>query len=276
MSQVNIIVLIFYIGLLNSHAQINSISTHYELAELPHGDGIIVEVFDSTIIDENKYNNDNVIFKVGSSFKYKYEHRTKTDELKYFRNDTVGWLFVDADKENSATIKYVTISVASGNTMAAMDLDYDQTCLNYKLDRGYGHSMSGVIENEANVWMHPPRSDYFKILQLNPYPYIKAPYELGAKWDWKLKIGAYYWMDIRWKTWEGNIENNYQYEITDKCILETVIGNIECFIIDATAKSRLGDTKLRAYFNEKLGFVKLDYVNIDGSQTNLELVEYIE
>jgi len=49
-------------------------------------------------------------------------------------------------------------------------------------------SMSGTIENEGNVWIHPPRDNYFKIIELNPFPYIKAPYNIGAKWAWKLKI----------------------------------------------------------------------------------------
>ena len=128
--------------------------------------------------------------------------------------------------------------------------------------------MSGAIENEANVWIHPPRDKYFKILELNPFPYAKAPYEIGTKWTWNLGI-VDHWADERWKVWEGQIENEYDYEITNKRTLKTGIGEIECFVIESNAKSRIGETKLTAYFNTEYGFVKLDYTNIDGSKTNL-------
>ncbi|MGO3182768.1 MAG: hypothetical protein ACTIJ9_08055 [Aequorivita sp.] len=113
------------------------------------------------------------------------------------------------------------------------------------------------------------------ILELNPFPFIKAPYKVGNSWDWWLGIGSQ-WGDERWKTWEGGIENQYFYEITKKKIIETEFGKLECFIIESTAWSELGETKLTAYFNEKYGFIKLNYINIDGSKTNLELIEYSE
>jgi hypothetical protein len=153
--------------------------------------------------------------------------------------------------------------------------DYNQTAVVYKCGNDKGFSMSGAIENEANVWIHPPRDKYFKILELNPFPYAKAPYEIGTKWTWNLGI-VDHWADERWKVWEGQIENEYDYEITNKRTLKTGIGEIECFVIESNAKSRIGETKLTAYFNTEYGFVKLDYTNIDGSKTNLELTEYAE
>jgi len=42
-------------------------------------------------------------------------------------------------------------------------------------------------------------------------------------------------------------------------------------VIDSKAKSNLGETELIAYFNEAFGFVKLEYTNIDGTKTYLEL-----
>ena len=85
-----------------------------------------------------------------------------------------------------------------------------------------------------------------------------------------------HWADERWKVWEGKIENEYEYEITDKRTLKTDLGEIECLVIESNAKSRIGETKLTAYFNPEYGFVKLDYTNIDGSKTNLELTEHSE
>ena len=71
--------------------------------------------------------------------------------------------------------------------------------------------------------------------------------------------------------WKGGIENNYEYEIVDKKNISTKLGNLECYIVNAKAKSRIGETELISYFNFKYGFVKLEYKNIDGTKTILEL-----
>ncbi len=77
--------------------------------------------------------------------------------------------------------------------------------------------------------------------------------------------------DKRWLEWKGGIENVYDYEIKENKIISTKLGNLECYIIQATAKSRIGETELISYFNSKFGFVKLEYKNIDGTKTVLEL-----
>jgi len=244
----------------------------YELVS--DGVSIIVESFDSNVVDENKYNHDNAVFKVGTEFIYTYEHITTENKVQYFKktNDSRSWQFIDQDSLDSTEVKTVKISVADGNPMSEHNPNYNQTNLKYRFDNEIMYSMSGVIENEANIWMHPPRSSYFKILEINPFPYIKAPYEIGNKWKWNLKIGDS-WADERWKKWEGSIENKCKYEIINKTKLETKLGELECYVIKSNAKSRIGQTELTAFFNEKFGFVKLNYTNIDGTKTNLELIE---
>lgn len=130
--------------------------------------------------------------------------------------------------------------------------------------------VTGAIENEVNTWIHPPRSSFFQILELNPFPYIKAPYKVGTKWNWKLEIGDH-WSDKRWLEWKGRIENNYDYQITEQTTVSTKVGDLECFVIKAKAKSRIGETELISYFNPDYGFIKLEYKNIDGTKIVLEL-----
>lgn len=240
-------------------------------------DGILVEKFDSTYVDENKYNTNNIVFKPGTSFTYAFEHLTAAGEPLYFKinPDRESWDFVEAESTDSTTIKSVIIQVMGGNPMAQFVPDYNQTAIAYILVEGAPFSMSGVIENEANVWVHPPRDHYFKILELNPFPYIKAPYTVGTEWTWDLKIGSQ-WGDRRWKTWEGNIDNKYQYKITDEVILETAIGDLECLVIESSAVSKIGQTALVAYYHPEYGFVQLNYTNIDGSKTNLVLTEHLK
>ena len=275
MKLTNILFFLFLVAFANCQSKSNQVEKNYEL--FADDDGILVEKFDSTIVDENKYNHNNIIYKVGNSFKYKFEHITPQGKINFFKviNDQSGWEFVEFKNTDSTTITFVVIEVANGNPMAEHIPDYNQTGLIYKSGYEKGYSMSGAIENEENVWIHPPRDKYFEILELNPFPYIKAPYEIGTKWTWHLGIGDH-WADGRWKLWNGKIENKYEYNITDKRTLKTDLGEVECFVIESNAKSRIGETKLTAYFNPKFGFVKLDYTNIDGSKTNLELTELVE
>ena len=132
---------------------------------------------------------------------------------------------------------------------------------------------SAIIENDEEVWVHPPRDFFFKILQINPYPYIKKPFKKGLKWTWELKIGGR-WGDKRWKEWTGNITNIASYEIVGDTLLPTKAGKIKCYIVQSSAKSEIGTTYLTSYFNPIFGFVKLDYTNIDGSKIILDFIEW--
>ncbi|MDF1546290.1 MAG: hypothetical protein P1P88_00620 [Bacteroidales bacterium] len=155
--------------------------------------------------------------------------------------------------------------------------DYNQTVISYKYPQVNGDrkfsSSTGVIENEKNVWMHPPRDRFFRILEINPFPFIQAPYEIGNKWNWSLGIGSF-WGDERWKNWNESIENQYDYEIVGKEKIKLEIGEVECYIIESIARSSIGQTRLTAYFNMEIGFVKLDYTNIDSTRTVLELIDF--
>lgn len=112
----------------------------------------------------------------------------------------------------------------------------------------------------------------FGVLELNPFPFIMMPYEVGHQWSWTLKkIGSFYG-DPRWGEWEGTIDNVVRYEITDEIVLGTRLGDLDCFVIEAVGRNPLGESHLTAYFNMRHGFVRLDYINIDSSKLVMELV----
>lgn len=50
------------------------------------------------------------------------------------------------------------------------------------------------------------------------------------------------------------------------------VGKLNCAEIRSVAKSDLGETSLTSYFNEEHGFVRLEYVNIDGSKMLINCV----
>jgi hypothetical protein len=49
------------------------------------------------------------------------------------------------------------------------------------------------------------------------------------------------------------------------------MGELECWVVEGIATSELGATGLISYFNENLGFVKMDFINIDKSKLILEM-----
>lgn len=101
-----------------------------------------------------------------------------------------------------------------------------------------GYEKTGLVENEKNVWVHPPRTNFFSMLEFNPFPFIMSPYEIGNKWTWSLNIGSQ-WADKKWKTWDGQITNLYTYEIIDKKVVPTKLGNLECYIVMELQKAEL-------------------------------------
>lgn len=247
-------------------------------------DGIYFEVFDTSVQDDSRYNWNNEVFKEGVTFKYDFYHLNESGEKFLFelrktadkREDD--WHFVPYEERDSNTIQQFTIKVLTGvNSMTQYVPEYDQTVIlfNYYTTTGKKAtlgSMSGAVENEKNIWIHPPRDRYFRILELNPFPFIYKPYKKGEKWKWELGIGDS-WGDERWKTWEGGIKNKYKYKITDLRKVDTPFGELECYEVTGEAKSKIGKTKLVALFHPKYGYVSLDYTNIDGSKTICTLVE---
>lgn len=247
---------------------------------VPNESGILYEKFNPANKDENRFTKNNKIFRDGVTFKYAFEHLDSKDERYYFKylDSLDNWQFVKESESDKETHKEVIISVQPGlGGFDRIDPDYYQTVISYEYPKENGRTnfsgASGVIENEANVWMHPPRDKYFMILEINPFPYIKAPYEIGNAWTWNLRVGDF-WGDPRWKTWKGKVEIKYDYRITGKETVNLLIGHLECYVVKGIATSRLGNSSLEAYFHPDYGFVKLNYVNIDGSKTNLVLENY--
>ena len=282
------IILILFIGLIIGCQSKNETTKDKDYEIILDG-GIYVEKFDSTNTSENRYTANNKTYIEGNKLTYDYYYQDLNGE-KYkfqevagagdmeFKEMVKAWFFVPIDSVNEKTINHVIITVKHGlYPMINSNPDYNQTVISFNYPQINGKknfsSSTGLIENEKNIWAHPPREKFFRILELNPFPFIQAPYEIGNTWDWSLKIGSF-WGDERWKIWDGSIENKYKYEITGKVIVDSQIGEVECYEIKSTATSSIGATHLMAYFNEEIGFVKLKYTNIESTKTVLDLVKF--
>lgn len=242
--------------------------------------GVYVEKVSPADNTSDRYTKDNEIYTAGRIFIYDYFIVRNGNTLKVEAPINAPpesdfqrlWNFIPATEGNPNEIQTISIKVLNGiSNEQQTEVKYDYQ---YLRDPGFEpfSSTSGIIENKVNVWMHPHRAKYFMILELNPFPYIQRPFKTGNKWTWTLRIGDH-WKDDRWKTWNGSITNNYEYEIIGMEKLNTKLGTMECWVVEATATSEIGATGLIGYFNEKNGFVKLDYINIDKSRLTIEIKE---
>ncbi|MDR2836178.1 MAG: hypothetical protein LBV69_08315 [Bacteroidales bacterium] len=220
------------------------------------------------------YTNDNLIYEIGNKWVYEYEyqpHNNKNTEKVILMKKEIQEQRID--KIVMKVIKFDWNSVVKFNLNDRDEYDvYKDRTMQNNYPPLLLQDGGMIIENNERVWIHPPRTFFFKILEINSFPYILKPYITGREWDWSLKIGQQ-WGNNKWKEWEGNITNKSHYKISGDTILDTKIGKLHCYIVDSYAVSELGKTYLTSYFNQKYGFVKLDYTNIDDSKIILNLIK---
>lgn len=247
--------------------------------EFDYREGLYGEKFTGNH-DEDLINYDNCIYTPERNFVFDYIIIRDNDSLKIKapfaaeegEDHQTAWDFIPHAEDNPEKINTLSIEVGFG---IANQFQTPAKFRYHSADDPNAHgfsSTSGIVENQMNVWMHPHRDIYFRILELNPFPFIQRPFEIGQTWAWRLPIGDF-WGDKRWKTWNGTVINDYEYKIIGKEKITTGIGELDCWVIDATAQSTIGTTRLKAHFSEQYGFAKLNYTNIDGSKTILILSE---
>ena len=218
----------------------------------------------STIQDNNSIDNfflNSVSEKIyGLGTKFKYEFKFIPSKLK--RKNAI-------NSDDLKEIDFINVRVVNhGNKLnlkPALEYTYPPN----------GISVSSLlIENDSIVWIHPPRRHFLKILELNPFPYIKKK-EIGYQWNDSLVIGSQY-ADKRWAIWEKNLVNKSKYEILADTIIDTNFGILKCKKVYATSQNKIGQTSLISYYNDIYGFVLLKYKNVDNSILTLTLIEYIK
>lgn len=207
-----------------------------------------------------------IIYKLGSEWTFAYQFIPSPNKKDNESSITTADL-----KEIENVV--ITVVKTSSSIKEKLTRSSQDNSFRYKYPLQLYSSESTIIENEEEVWAHPPRDDFFKILEINPFPHIKKPLKTGLQWTWKLEIGEQ-WKDKRWKEWKGNITNVMTYEIVRETFLSTKMGTLKCYIVKASAKSELGVTYLTSYFSPRYGFVKLDYINIDGSKIIFDLIKW--
>jgi hypothetical protein len=254
----------------------------------------------------HRYSTDNITYKPDMVFIYDYYYIDNSGIRKKFiktNNEfskTNPLNLADPNEKNDSLIDKIKIDVNDYlNMFSKFDTNYTQTVFAYtylnkegkaidtlceyfnkrnKLRHDFpcGDEMTGIIDNTKNLWMHPPRSYTFKILEFGPFPFQYLD-ESVKQWRWSLDVGGPHYMDQRWITYNEGIHINYGYNRVKDETVSTPLGKIRCKVTEATASSEFGNnimkTHLKSYYHPKYGFVKLEYTNINGSKLVMDLIE---
>ncbi|NVO10314.1 MAG: hypothetical protein HXX16_10165 [Bacteroidales bacterium] len=134
---------------------------------------------------------------------------------------------------------------------------------------------TGVKETPSEIFLHPPRHDQYAILEFSPFPIVHFPLSVGKEWVWSLLIGQA-WAKLAGITnYEKDYKFEYSYKVTGKTTFKFKGESIGCYVVEANCKSPFGNSRLITFFNDNYGFVKMDYLNMDGSRFvfSLEMVQ---
>jgi len=237
--------------------------------------------YDSVVIEEDSIDLNNRIYKPGNVFIYDYEiiqndkkYKLKKNKSRFNREKKKREIDFEMAPIKSDSLGVDKIHLIVKPTVESDRTNESQTEISYLQEPIFSSlSSTGVVENNFNVWIHPIRKGFFNSLETAPFPYIKKPIKIGAEWTDQMLIGES-WGNKMWGKWEGQLLLTYYYKITGRKALKTNIGEIDCYIIESTAKSKIGITKLTSYFSEKYGFVKLEYELLEDLKINMWLINF--
>lgn len=235
------------------------------------------------VIIENRIFNpdkDNKIYKRNKNFRfsYTYEFNDKNSKLLLSLSDG-SFKWSDSDtllNNNSIFLKEIDMQVIKPKLFSRTNRFQSELLINYIFDKQEFSlkEWTGLVENNKNIWLHPPRANLFETLELSPFPFVKYPLKIGKVWTNILIINKSWYQKLNFSgNWEKSIPHKSIYEIKSREYLIINGKNLVCWVINAKAKSSIGVTNSVFYFNEIYGFVKIVHSNYDGSKITFKLIE---
>ncbi len=229
---------------------------------------------------------DNKIYTVGTKMVFDYYFIKNQDTLKVLLLDDMpyreasSWVLAKADtvSENAKKllIRKMTVEILKNSLYSGEDA---QTNAQFVYLNDSNQSLlriwTGIIEDENKVWWHPFRAYHFFATEFSPFPEIRTPFEIGTSWNDTIRVGKST-ESLEWvNDFEGNVlPVNSHYKITKKKKINTAFGELKCWVVAAKAINQFNEATLTSYFHEEYGFVRWDYVNIDGIRLVIDLVDF--
>lgn len=129
---------------------------------------------------------------------------------------------------------------------------------------------TGIIENTERIWMHPFRDNQFSFTEVAPFPEINKPLKVGNSWTRELQIHD------GWGDW-SNTTGKSIYKVIAKESIDTDYGKIEnCWKVESESSYPFGKSDFLYWYNEDLGFVRMNYRNYGGQYLEIDLVEVVD
>jgi len=228
--------------------------------------------YDGLHIEKRKIDKNNSIYTLGKEFVFKIKITDNNSALFLTENNPNS--FELTEHVDSLKISEIHLMVVKPKMFQRTNKKQTEVFYSYE-PNPTSVSSTGIVENGKNLWIHPPRDGFFKSLETCPFPYIKLNEPIGFQWSDSMSIGDH-WSNKRWGEWDGQLLLNYEYEITEKDKVLSKLGEIDCTVINATATSKIGETKLKAYYSNKYGFIKLEYTLSRGTRIELDLEKIID
>jgi hypothetical protein len=174
-------------------------------------------------------------------------------DYKAFNN---GWT-LNPNEKNGLKLDYVSFRFFAGKINESQT-PYEISF--YSNQKKIMSSMTGLVQNEQFVFLHPPRSKVFSKLEFSPFPVVRFPLEKNKVWKEKITIPEQWATDSM--KWTGNLEIEFEYKIVGK--------KNETYIIEAKSINEKIKTSATFHYGNQ-GFSKLIFDNYDKSRIILEL-----
>ncbi len=230
--------------------------------------------YDGLHIEKSKIDKGNCIYSLGKEFVFNIKI-TENDSTKFLNlKENIHDDFKLSGNIDSLKISEIHLTVIKPRVFKRTNKNQTEVYYSYEPNPKIV-SATGIVENTENIWVHPPRDGFFKSLETCPFPYIKLNKPIGYRWTDSMSI-ANHWADKKWGLWEGRLLLNYEYEICGKEIILTKIGELDCIVINAIATSKIGQSRLKYYFSQEYGFVKLEYILFTGLKIELNIEQIID
>ncbi len=222
--------------------------------------------YDGLFIENRKVDQNNQIYTPGKEFVYQFQIQ-KDDPIYLVENAMDEFKLTEFP--DSAGVTEVHLTVIKPRLFQRTNTNQTEIYYSYEPNPSSTFS-TGIVENDQNTWIHPPRSGFFRSLETCPFPYLKHHVAVGDQWTDSMSIGEH-WSHPMWGEWDGRLLLTYTYELAGKESLETNFGDLDCLVIEATAQSKADISRLKAYYHPEFGFVKLVYTLFTGILVELHL-----
>lgn len=134
----------------------------------------------------------------------------------------------------------------------------------------YKSIITGAVENDSTVWMHPFRDNQYEHTEIAPFPEIKKSL-LKIEYGWKNALNIM----IGGGNFKGKVISTYTVIKKE----DKAYGNLnlkDCWLIHAVGEhDKLGKSYLDFYYHPEYGFVEMNYKFYDGVKISFILKDVI-